>query len=232
MYDRTWCSTIGYVTVGSEDQVSQRAGGCEPGGFGRDLGGRVESWRGEGGEATDAGAVVKACPQKNEGGRMGRRKERSAAGPIRDRRAGGREPGSFGRDFGVGWRVGREKGVMRRMLEQNFALFHRRVRGGGGGRWGSSAAGVESRKAYKRDLAAARTGRDCGGRVKSWRGEGGDAADAGAVAGSCPHKSVREGGGVGGWEVAQREPIRGLTLCLGSLAPEGISFRNSVYGTK
>ena len=130
-----------------------RAGGCELGGFGRDFGGRVESWRGEGGEAADAGAIVKACPQKNEGGRMGRRKERSAAGPIRDsvrdRRSGGREPGSFGRDFG--------------------------------------------------------------GQVESWKGEGGDAADAGAVAGSCPHKSVRGGGGVGGWEVAQREPIRGLT---------------------
>ena len=81
------------------------------------LWGRVESWGGEGGEAAHDQAVVKACPRKNEGGRMGRRKERSAAGPIRDRRAGGREPGSFGRDFGVGWRVGGEKGVTRWMLE-------------------------------------------------------------------------------------------------------------------
>ena len=61
--------------------------------------------------------------------------------------------------------------------------------------------------------------------MESWRGEGGDAADAGAVAGSCPHKSVRGGGGVGGWEVAQREPIRGLTLCRG--VASGISFSDS-----
>ena len=51
----------------------------------------MESWRGEGGEAANDRAVVTACPQNNEGGRMGRRKERSAAGPIRDKRAGGCE---------------------------------------------------------------------------------------------------------------------------------------------
>ena len=35
---------------------------------------------------------------------------------------------------------------MRRMLEQELALAHIRVRGGGGGRWGSSAAGADSQE--------------------------------------------------------------------------------------
>ena len=47
-------------------------------GVGRDFGGRVESWRGEGGEAAHDQAVVKACPQKNEGGWGGAQRGRFA----------------------------------------------------------------------------------------------------------------------------------------------------------
>ena len=50
--------------------------------------------------------------------------------------------------------------------------------------------------------------------MESWKGEGGDAADAGAVVGSCPRKSEGEAEG-GGGEAAQREPIRDrLSACL------------------
>ena len=80
------------------------------------------------------------------------------------------------------------------------------MRGGWGKGWGRSAAGADSREGDERDLAAAAY-RDCGGRVESWRGEGGDAVDAGAVVVSCPQKY--EGGAEGeGGEAAQREPNR------------------------
>ena len=58
-------------------------GGCEPGGFGRDFGGRVESWRGEGGDAADAGAVVGSCSRKSEGEAEGGGGEAAQREPTR-----------------------------------------------------------------------------------------------------------------------------------------------------
>ena len=49
------------------------------------------------------------------------------------------------RFWGSGGEFEGEKGATRRMLEQYLTPAHRRVRGGGGGRWGSSAAGADSR---------------------------------------------------------------------------------------
>ena len=70
------------VDVSPEHLAPQRAVlRGKAGGFGRDFGGRVESWRGEGGEAANDRAVVKACPGGEEAGKV------HAAGA--DSRAGG-----------------------------------------------------------------------------------------------------------------------------------------------
>ena len=112
------------------------------------LWGRVESWGGEGGEAAHDQAVVKACPQKNEG-RMGQGGgEGAQREPIRKRVTSNpplillRVPRLWGSGGELEGRRGRRGGCW----SSSWLLPAQECEGRrGGGRLGSSAAGADSR---------------------------------------------------------------------------------------